>query len=393
MKRPPVRVALPKLFLWSEPGRFEEYPAALARAQEGRVYTRAELEREVFDWVPASQFPNGAPRSRGTDGVGNCFGLTRGAARYCIGGINLFEQMRKGVRVTQEGLALGASYRNASKDSDWVRALARQLLSREPRTRLVTGLCLAGWQLGVKICGGVPRGPVCLLSPTGKRLEIACRSCEGFNQLLKDRAELALGPAWRKDLIAHGSKGRVIFEGINSRIPSTKDLTTALKRPLAVLFHLGALEGGPTLWRITSAGLADALGIDDLAPFGFEGQRTQAALTDDDAFVRALGDCADSDGYLVVSKLAERFGELLNTPIDDRALGLDRFVRGAMYHDRCRVLDRHRGQPRMGRGLFGESDSRRIRVDFSPMPIGKQSVADAQIPVDPATGKKQGEIR
>ena len=34
-----VPLALPKLFLWSEPGRIQEYPEALSRAQAGRTYT------------------------------------------------------------------------------------------------------------------------------------------------------------------------------------------------------------------------------------------------------------------------------------------------------------------------------------------------------------------
>ena len=32
------KVALPKLFLWNDPTRYQEYPEALARAEEGRVY-------------------------------------------------------------------------------------------------------------------------------------------------------------------------------------------------------------------------------------------------------------------------------------------------------------------------------------------------------------------
>ena len=42
-----TRLALPKLFLWTEAARFQEYPAALARADEGRVYTRSEIEQEL----------------------------------------------------------------------------------------------------------------------------------------------------------------------------------------------------------------------------------------------------------------------------------------------------------------------------------------------------------
>ena len=40
------KVALPKLFLWNDPTRYQEYPEALARAEEGRVYSRQEIEQD-----------------------------------------------------------------------------------------------------------------------------------------------------------------------------------------------------------------------------------------------------------------------------------------------------------------------------------------------------------
>ena len=192
-----VRIALPKLFLWSEPGRIQEYPEAASRAAAGRVYSRTELEREVFDIAPTMEFKGGAPRGKGTDGVINSYGLERSGARYRINGINLFEQLPKGMRATSECIALGSVFRDADTDKDWARLLAHQLLRREPRTRLIIGLGLRGWRLGVDAAGGLPSGALSLTAPTGETLAVAQRNCEGFNALLGDNAELALGPAWR----------------------------------------------------------------------------------------------------------------------------------------------------------------------------------------------------
>lgn len=384
-----IRVALPKLFLWSEGARIQEYPEAASRAEPGRVYMRAELEREVFDIAATMEFRGGAPRGKGTDGVINTYGLERSGSRYRINGINLFERVNKGLRLTSEGIELGAAFRDAEADANWVRILARQIIRREPRTRLVIGLCLAGWQLGVEARGGIPTGPLTLTSPQGETLAVTQCNCDGFNKLLHDNAELALGPGWRSELAVLGESGPVTWEGVQGSAPSTNNLPTALKKALAVFFHIRAFDGGPSVWGMDASGLADALAMGDLAEFGFDGA-APVRLSDDEAFARALRDCADVQGFLIVSRLAERFGELLGVPTEDRDVVLDGFARNAMYHDQLRVLDRHPGQPRMGRGLFGEPGARRLRVEFMPIHKNAQAQTAEQDPAD-SSSEMQGE--
>ena len=106
MNTPSVHIALPKLFLWSEAARIQEYPEAASRAEPSRVYSRADLERVVFDIAPTMEFKGGAPRGKGTDGVINTYGLERSGARYRINGINLFERLDKGLQATAEGVEL-----------------------------------------------------------------------------------------------------------------------------------------------------------------------------------------------------------------------------------------------------------------------------------------------
>jgi hypothetical protein len=312
------------------------------------------------------EFKGGAPRGKGTDGIINTYGMERSGARYRINGINLFEWADKGLRVTSEGIELGKAFREAEADIDWARVLAKQLLRREPRTRLVIGLCLAGWQVGVEAPGGIPTGGLSLTSPDGEILEVAQRNCNDFNTLLRDNAELALGPRWRADLEARGEVGPVVWEGVQGGTPSTNDLPTALKKALAVFFHIRAFDGGPVVWGMDTIRLANALAMENLVELGFEGN-APVQLSDDEAFACALGDCADAEGFIIVRQLGERFGELLRVPDQDRAAVLDSYVRAAMYHDKLRVLHRHAGQPRMGRGLFGEPGARRVRIEFMPV--------------------------
>jgi len=115
MSQQPIGIALPKLFLWSEPSRFQEYPAAMARAEGGRVYSRLEVERELFDILPPWS-TKGNARGRRTDGIVNTYGLERSGARYRINGINLLRKQAGGLLPTEEGLELGRLYRDDRKN-------------------------------------------------------------------------------------------------------------------------------------------------------------------------------------------------------------------------------------------------------------------------------------
>jgi hypothetical protein len=346
-----LRIALPKLFLWSEPGRFQEYPEALSKAQAGRSYTRVEVERELFDIAPTMAFKGGALRGRRTDGIINAQGLERSGARYRINGIDLLRKTRTGIMPTSVGLEIGSLYRQAPDGDEWPRALARQILLRELRTRLLVGLLLQGAELEIDFTGATPTGNVAVVLVQGNRIAIAQRECIEFNEILSQHAELALGPCWRADLASVGIDGEVHFEGVQGDAPSTNDLPNALKKSLAVLFHVGAFDGDGGRWSMNVERLAEVLGTEVANSFGVDAAPRSAKHSDDDVFARALAETTDNDGFVVVSRLADRFGELLAVPMLERALVLDSFVRSAMYHERLRVLERH-------------SESRRVRIEF-----------------------------
>ncbi len=379
MNSGPTRIALPKLFLWSEATRIQEYPEALSRAEEGRVYLRGEVERELFDIAPTLKFTGGEPRGRRTDGVVNAYGLERSGTRYHINGLNLLQKVDGGVTATDAGLSLGRLFREDPDGDAWPRELARQILLREPRTRLIVGLLLQGYTLEFALSGSTPTGSLAILDSEGARTLIIPRGCTAFNALLNGNADLALGPIWKADLARLEATGTVQFEGVRSKEPSTNDLPAALKKTLAVLFHVELLQGDGNQWNIDAGILAERAGQDLSDSFGFAPPSERFQLTDADAFAQALTETVDAAGYVIVSRLADRFGALLNVSQEERALVLDSFVRGEMYHERLWVLECHPGQPRMGRGLFGASESRRIRIDFDRVgnPVPNTNRTDA----------------
>ena len=374
-----IRIALPKLFLWSETSRIQEYAAALARAVPDRIYTRLEVERELFDIVPTLEFKGGAPRGRRTDGIVNSYGLERSGDRFRINGIDLLRRQGDGLKATESGLQLGELFRRDPAGRGWVTVLARQILVREPRTRLLISLLLKGYSLEVSVVGTSPTGNLSLIETNGSAIPIPSRDCIAFNDLLAANAEVALGPSWRNEIASGGGFGPVHWEGVQGGTPSLNDLPVALKKSLAVLFHIGLFTGRGQEWRLDAEDVQAAFGDDVLDGFGIA-PPAQIELSPDQAFAKALAETQDPDGFAIASRVAECFGRLLGIPDGDRPLALDQFVRRAMYDDRLRVLERHAGQPRMGRGLFGENDSRRVRIEFHMATAGDFAERTPQTP-------------
>lgn len=367
MSQQPISIALPKLFLWSEPSRFQEYPAAMARAEGGRVYSRLEVERELFDILPTLEYKGGMPRGRRTDGIVNTYGLERSGGRYRINGINLLRKQAGGLLPTEEGLELGRLYRDAPEELTWAIGLARQLLLREPRTRLLIGLMLGGARLEVAVSGSTSTGSLALVLGDGNKRVITQRDCTWFNELLYKHAEMALGPCWQRELRDQGIRDPIRWEGVQGDQPSTNDLPTALKKALTVFFHLRLFAGDGQIWELDGRHVQTLFGDEVAGSFNVSGGAAmQTDLRDDEAFEKALASAVDSEGFVIVSQLADRFGELLGISAPDRAAFLDSYMRGAMYDDQVRLLEHHPGQPRMGRGLFGDSGSRRVRLDYNP---------------------------
>jgi hypothetical protein len=134
------------------------------------------------------------------------------------------------------------------------------------------------------------------------------------------------------------------------------------------------------------------LGDEVLDGFGVTRPPVQVALSPEQAFAHALTEVQDCDGFVIVSRVADSFGRRLGIPSGERPLALDQFVRAAMYDDRLRVMARHAGQPRMGRGLFGENDSRRVRIDFHVATVGEITEPAPQT-VKPGGNSNSGEKR
>lgn len=373
-----ARLGLTKLFLWSETERFQTYPQAMARLAQGRTYTRRQVGTELFGLTYA-----GDRKPRRENVLSNLFGLLQiGQDKLLLRGINLFRRVTpngshrvSGMTVweqasdewapTKAAIQMGDAYRQSPDDLRWKRLLAEQLARYEPRTRVLLHLLSHGHTLRFEqpgyFAGNTQRARL-----MGERTyELFGKKSAAFNRLLFDRLEIAIGPWWREEIEAAGFEltGDYKLEGAMNRPPSTNNLNSALKTALYVFCTLGILVEKGEQWSIDSESLArqlspgvirDLLGATYVQPLDLSDDWVRLAYVVDEL--------ADERGFVIASEVTDRWGKLTNLPPGERTAAFDTLIRRGIFEERIEVLDRHLGQPRMGRGLLDDDNMRMVKL-------------------------------
>lgn len=373
-----TRLGLNKLFLWSEVERFQTYPAALARLMPGKTYTRQQIGTELFGLTYTG---SGKPRRENV--LSNLFGVLQiGQDKLLLRGINLFRRITpngshviSGMTVweqandewipTEEARSLGEIYRQDSAGIRWQQLLAEQLARYEPRARVLLYLLGHGHMLRFESPGyfaGITQRAQ-LIGPVGYALFE--NDGAAFNDLLFNHAEIAIGPWWREEIetagfeLVEGYK----LEGAIRRLPSTNHINSALKTALFVFYKLGILVEYSDGWRVDVDSFVRQLAPEIAHDLFGNAQADQPNLSNEWArLAHVINKLADGQGFIVVSEAADLWGELSDLSPGDRLVAFDRLMRRGTFEGRVEVLDRHPGQPRMGRGLFDDDNMRMVKL-------------------------------
>lgn len=373
-----TRVGLTKLFLWSEAQRFQTYPKALARLAPNRVYTRQKVAEELFGLTYAE---DGKPKRENL--ITNVFGVVQIAEdKLLLRGINLFRkitppgyQMVSGMKVwergsdewmpTEAGLALGAAYRGDATAIRWQQMLAEQLARYEPRLRTLLHLLCHGRKLRFETAAFFGGDSALALLTGDVSFRLFENAGAAFNTLLTKHAEIAVGPWWKTEIrqagfeLADGWR----LEGAMNRQPSTNMINSALKTGLYIFAALGILVEHDGDWQIEPNAFGRHLSADLAQDLLGETDRSrQPTLEEWHRLAAVIGALSDSQGFIVVSEAVERWGELGDLPISERSAAFDQLVSRGIHEQRVVVVDGHPGQPRMGRGLFGDDNMRMAKL-------------------------------
>lgn len=368
------RLGLTKLFLWMEADRYQTYPAALARLVPDRTYTRRQIAEELF----GLSYVGSKPKRENV--MTNVFGVLQTADdKLLVRGINLFRrvtpdgwQMVSGMKVWEResdqwapapaALALGESYRSSPTNLRWKQLLAEQLARYEPRTRVLLHVLCHGGELRFETSA--------FFGGASQRASISgfetCRPFDdngaAFNTLLLRYGDVAVGPWWRQDIedFGHELSEEFSLEGAARLVPSTNYIASAMKAAMSVFRALEILYERAGIWKVDTDILSrhlspevtnDLLGTTQVRP----------DLSDEwKQLAHVLSTITDAQGYVVASEAAERWGEVADLPVSERTAAFDRLLRRGIFEEHVQILDRHPGQPRMGRGLFDDDNMRMI---------------------------------
>lgn len=371
------RLGLTKLFLWMEVERYQTYPAAMTRLTRDRTYTRRQIAEELFG---LSYGQNRKPQRENL--LTNAFGMLQTANdKVLIRGINLFEritpngwQVVSGMKVwerdsdewlpTRQAEELGGTYDNDSAGTRWRKLLAEQIARYEPRSRVLLHLLCKGSGLlfeSANFFGGDAQRTRLLGQTT--RL-IFNQKGAAFDGLLQENKQIAIGPWWWREIERAGFALDDDFrlEGAMSRPPSTNHIAYALKTALYVFKELGILEAREGVWRVNPTVLGQCLSSEVTRDLVGE-QYVAPDLSDEwKQLAHVVRTLTDSQGYVIAAEAAEHWGQLADLPAAQCLEAFDRLIRRGIFEERVQILDRHPGQPRMGRGLFDDDDMRMVRL-------------------------------
>jgi len=371
------RLGLTKLFLWMEAERYQTYPAALARLTLGRAYTRQQVAEELFGLSTGS---NRKPQRESL--VYNAFGMLQTAEdKLTLRGINLFKRvtpngshLASGMKVwerstdewipTSKAEALGKAYLQNPSNTQWQAMLAEQVARYEPRARVLLHLLSTGHELRFatpRYFGGDVEQAV-LIGRDSFRL--FGEKGTAFSELLSDCQDTAIGPWWRSEIEQAGFVLDDDFrlEGAMNRPPSTNHIAYALKTALYVFKELNILEPREGIWRVNPGVLGQCMSPEVTRDLAGEQFRTPDLSDEWKQVAYVVNALADAQGYVIASEAAERWGELADLPVSERTTAFDRLLRRGIFEERVQILDRHPGQPRMGRGLFDDDNMRMVRL-------------------------------
>jgi len=372
------RLGLTKLFLWSEAERFQTYPQALARLVPGRTYTRQAIGTELFGLVYAEK-----DKPRRENVISNLFGgLQIAEDKFLLRGINFFRRLTpngshrvSGITVweraddkwkpTEAALRIGNVYRQSPNEIEWQQLLAEQLARYEPRTRALLYLLshdhvlqfespayFAGNTQQAQLVG---RDSYALFGDRGA----------AFNRLLFERQDIAIGPWWRIEIEDAGFELAEDFalQGSINRPPSTNYINSALKTALYVFYALGILIEQAGGWRVDTDAFARHLSSDLCRELlGSKYVEPLDLLDEWKRLAYVLDELVDERGFVIAAEVANRWGDLSGLRPNERETAFDALIRRGIFEDRVQVIDRHTGQPRMGRGLLGDDNMRLVKL-------------------------------
>jgi hypothetical protein len=351
-------VALTQLVLWYDPTRIQTWPRLLVQVPGEEVFSSMTdfTKRRISDRSLDEKHGAYIDLARGLPGLE---ATPRG---FLLRGVGLFEKIGSAYRITPTGAELVASYRRDAKNNDWVVRLARLLVTREPRLRVLLkqlsqeGSCLvfkgAGWFQGTI-------EDAQLVAP-GEEPTFPFRDKPDIRSLrawLVEDTWWALGNWRHQPLLADFTDARFVGQ---LKPDFTLDRIGLRIRPaFEVLVYLGIVRHmGSEAW-LDRDSAAEVLGDAVAADFGWKKTAALDSLSPIQVLSSEVERLRLDTGFVVASELREALHQRgFSNP--DKAIA--DFIRDGL----ATIEGQDYGQERHGRGLYGDPTKQLIRLRVQP---------------------------
>jgi len=234
-------------------------------------------------------------------------------------------------RPTTQALAIGRLMkRGAGTEAQGYEVWSTMLADYEPHTHALLSLMRKGYQLEAsKSKNNVPAktAKLFLIDPDGEKISI--------NKLRDLYKGMILNPEYT-----------ALLSGVPAANLSGRPTQLLLRTVTALIVSEHLISAGDNTWEV----------------------QTETKLSGLDALRAAVEEVRlpESDRYgawVITSELAKALVKKLQSD-EDPTLLLDTMIRQFQYDGVLEIVSYQMGQPRMGRGLFGENTHRKIQLNF-----------------------------
>ncbi|MCI0390297.1 MAG: hypothetical protein MOB07_16225 [Acidobacteria bacterium] len=348
----PTPVILTQLVLWYDPARIQSWPAFLSKIPEGTALKSPTDFSRLFVTNRMTDNRHAAAEKMGR----NLPGLESHKGRLILRGLGLIDVQENGYALTAEGRQLAQAYVDDPKGPDWVRYLARLLLTREPRTRVVMRyFSAAGAVLRFERAswfGGSFR--MARIETDGETIApFAPEDDEApsLRSVLQLNAWWSLG-AWRNHPLLTGTES-CRFVGQFRDAFSLKDIGLALRCPFEALLQLGVIQKADGECWLDAAAATRELGADLAEEFGWKSDARSESFPE--LLDRLVSELRSDTGFIVASELRQA---LLKHGVENPDREIARLEsRGGVV-----IEAEDFGQTRHGEGLFGEPRKQLVKL-------------------------------
>lgn len=347
-----VAIGLNQLVLWYDATRIQTWPAFLATIPDGLVLRSATDFGRRFETERMTDKRHAASEKL----VRNLPGLEKIGTQLVLKGVGLLEKTEGGYRLSQWGQEIGYAYASNAKGREWVRQLARLLLTREPRIRAIIW-CLGregaelrfagnGWFTGLLREASMEVDGTAIYPFVGDRQDTI-----SLRTLLREHSWWALG-AWRSDPLVAGARN-CRYTGTLKEELSLHDVSLALRGPFEVLLHLGILKSNGSRCYLDQQAAVEELGPETASDFGWTASGSRADIGD--LLYRLVPELRSDTGYVVASELREALRrEGIENP--------DAEIAKLQEEGRVVIEAEDYGQARHGVGLFGDPRKQMVQI-------------------------------